>query len=380
MKISLLNQFCTNNSLFTILATASLLGGLSYANTADITLSYTNMVVENNTVTFTDTGEEIFYINEASSSTYFSSKGENDFTSTANINTESYSQSSAKSSVTIEGTLTVTDTFKKTGTSKLTVDVLDLSSITGSASFTRGYITIGTELKLGNTIFTNNITDSSQDAYIILNAGAKISTSSMTITNNTSDTLSNVIKMNSWSNGVISDGVLNYLAIGAVDIKANDLTLEGVSFTNTAIDTSNLTINGLTSSSGLNITDNSDTDTLSYTITALDGATVTMDGDLTINIDLTLEEYNNLLNTSGIEIVIGSNLSGSLSSDVELYFTYTDESGSSITNAYVGEGTAGDIADAGLSFSAAPIPEPSTASLSLLALSALLLRRRRQAA
>lgn len=282
-------------------------------------------------------------------------------TLTGDVTCSTYTQSGANSSPVFTDTLTVTGSFSKTGGSSLTVNVLDLSTEGVTISFKQLYLYINSELRLGGNTFTTDSSDNA--ASLILSAGAVLTTASMTVSSD---------EELSFDFPKSTDSTIAGKTITGADLSTTGtLSLDGATFVDSSISTGSLIL-GVSSSAGLSI----DADTLTYTITALDDTPLTMSGDLTINISLSEEEYAALQAADGVSLVIDTSSFSSVSLSDDILVNFSDGADNSFS--YTWEDTSGLI-EAGSSLSAdVVIPEPSTVSLSLLALAGLLARRRRR--
>ncbi len=211
--------------------------------------------------------------------------------------------------------------------------------------------------------------------------GATLTNLEITVTGTTSS-ISNS-KLTS-TNIMLDDGVeltLQGVTIGAdsrISNAAATLNLTGSNVIEASVAAGSLT----TSTSTAITTDGiiSPIDTL-YSLTNISVDTVMISGALTLNIELSGTELDsfNAFNTAGSDLIVGFELAGVDRAEFTGYFgdvmiNVTDGSSTLFSNVALGVTTSsgGNVVFY--------IPEPSTATLSLLALAGLLVRRRRQAA
>ncbi len=192
------------------------------------------------------------------------------------------------------------------------------------------------------------------------------------------------------NNALIEDNRLSHLYLKDTKIYLNlkeDLILQDVTLDNVAWDrspdaiestiaTDNLTYNV---STGRGLTSISTVDNvISYTLNELSGHFyMSVSGDLTLNIDLSTDEQNALdahFAAGGEAEVNLNNLSNAttLGLDEDMLNSLNINLGT-----YHMSYTHNDLTISGGSLSARIIPEPSTATLSLIALAGLMMRRRR---
>ncbi|MFI3244682.1 MAG: PEP-CTERM sorting domain-containing protein [Akkermansia sp.] len=119
-------------------------------------------------------------------------------------------------------------------------------------------------------------------------------------------------------------------------------------------------------------------DTVTITINLFDGLDVTLDGAISVNLDLSFEQYallQTLLSSKELEVLLEGDFTMNAGTSMSFTIDTVDASGAAIEDALSIETSIGSDGSMLLTI----IPEPSTATLSLLALAGLLARRRRKA-
>lgn len=361
----------TNSSTGTLTIESDLLVSVSISNSGTLNLSSTS-------------DEGTVYYDITKSSTYISLgtviAGNVSFaTGTGTINAGSY----------IAGTLSG-DYNSTAGAGHLQINALeegDAESTTYINSISsNGIINIHINTA-GNVIFDSAIKVSSalnlngEGSSVQMDNGSTITTLNSTNSNLTfnladSDDDTSLTSITNL-NGTVNDLTLN--STGTLSVTSTAVTMTGILTSYGTLDIANgLTLQGaiisLAEGMGMSVTETADS--LTCTITVLDGANALITENLTLDIDLTESQLALVESGAGVSV----NLEG-LSDAIDLTgqsvtINFSDGSGS---YTYVASDLAASSGSLAVSFGDS-IPEPSSATLSLFALTALLARRRRRAA